>query len=336
MPIGSSSGQPLPHLAVVIPVYQAEDSLEPVVAELRAALEAVTSDFDVVLVDDGSTDRSWAVIDRLCAQDRRVRGYRLIRNFGEHVAITAGIDRVDADHVVIMACDGQDDPAAIRRMLEAAHGGADLVLVRRMKRRDGWLKRLLARLFYALISLLFHVHYDYRVGNYRLLTRRAVEYFRQHRERGRNVNAIMALMGLRTAYVDVTHRPRTRGRSTYTLGRSARMAAGVVVGYSQIPLLVSGLLGALLVFGAIAWAGVLGVRALTGATASPTSIIVCAVMGVGGLLLLNLGIVGAYLGRAATEAEDRPMYYVSETTTRDPAGEKVTETGSLPSPTRST
>jgi dolichol-phosphate mannosyltransferase len=199
-------------------------------------------------------------------------------------------------------------------MLALAGGRADLVLVRRMKRRDGWFKRLLARVFYALISLLFHVHYDYRVGNYRLLTRRAVEYFRLHRERGRNINAIMALMNVRTAYVDVTHRPRSHGRSTYTLGRSARMAAGVVVGYSQIPLLVSGLLGGLLALGALAWAVVLGVLALAGGAVSPTAIILCAVTGIGGLLLLNLGIVGAYLGRAATEAKERPMYYVSETT----------------------
>jgi dolichol-phosphate mannosyltransferase len=322
----------MPKVAVVIPVYQAEDSLEPVVTELRTGLETITPDFDILLVDDGSTDASWAAIERLSASDRRVRGCRLIRNFGEHVAITAGIDRVDADHLVIMACDGQDDPAAIPAMLAAARGGADLVLVRRMKRRDGWFKRLLARLFYAMISLLFHVHYDYRVGNYRLLTHRALEYFRLHRERGRNVNAIMALMGVPTAYVDVTHRPRSLGRSTYTLGRSARMAAGVVVGYSQIPLLISGLLGGLLALGALVWAAVLGVRASTSDAVSPTYVILCAVIGIGGLLLLNLGIVGAYLGRAATEAKERPMYYISETTgtptTRAQADSRLQSPGS--------
>jgi dolichol-phosphate mannosyltransferase len=99
---------------------------------------------------------------------------------------------VDADYAVVMACDLQDDPAAIGRMLDDARRGADLVLVRRMQRRDAWLKRQLARAFYALISLLFHIDYDYRVGNFRLLTRRGLEYFRLHRERMRNVNAIMA------------------------------------------------------------------------------------------------------------------------------------------------
>lgn len=304
-------------LAVVIPVFQAEATLGPLVDELLPALSQITPDFDVVFVDDGSTDASWPAIERAAARDARIRGVRLIRNFGEHVAITAGIDRVDADHVAVMACDLQDDPAAIPTMLAAAsREGADLVLVRRLQRRDGFVKRMLARIFYAFISVLFHVDYDYRVGNFRLLTRRAVDYFRNHRERGRNVNAIMAIMGVRTAYVDVVHRPRRHGQSTYTLSRSARMAAGVVVGYSQIPLLVSGLLGGLLLAGSLVWAAGLGIRTLRDLPVSSTSIIVCAVIGIGGLLLLNLGIVGAYLGRSATEAKERPMYFVGETTER--------------------
>jgi dolichol-phosphate mannosyltransferase len=306
-------------VSVVVPVFQGEDTLDELLAELRTALSGESDAYTVLLIDDGSTDGSWKAIERAAAADPRVSGIRLIRNFGEHVAITAGIDRADADFVVVIACDLQDDPAAIPRMLAAARGGADLVLVRRINRRDAWLKRTLARVFYALISLLFGVHYDYRVGNYRLLSRQAVEYFRAHRERGRNVNAIMALMGVRTAYVDVAHRPRRHGRSTYTLARSARMAAGVVVGYSIIPLLVSGLLGGLLTILALVWGGLLGFRAWGGEAVSSTAIVLCAVLGMGGLMLLNLGIVGAYLGRSATEAKERPMYFVSATAGEAPA-----------------
>jgi dolichol-phosphate mannosyltransferase len=301
-------------IAVVIPVYQAEHTLAELSAELEPAVTALTDDYEIWLVDDGSTDRSWLEIQRLAAGNPRVHGLRLIRNFGEHVAITAGLDRVDADYTVIMACDLQDDPAAITRMIEATRDDVDLVLVRRLKRRDAWLKRQLARAFYAIISLLFHIDYDYRVGNFRLLTRRAVEYFHLHRERMRNVNAIMALMGLSTAYVDVTHRARRHGRSTYTLTRSARMAASVIIGYSDIPLLVSGAFGGLLLIGGLAWGGWLGVMALRGQPVPGVSLVGCAVLGIGGLILLNLGIVGAYLGRAAREAKERPMYFVKETT----------------------
>jgi polyisoprenyl-phosphate glycosyltransferase len=299
-------------IGVVVPVYQAEATLAPLVSELTTALTAISAEYVVWFVDDGSTDGSWAEIERLTAADVRLRAIRLIRNFGEHVAITAGLDRVDADYVVIMACDQQDDPSAIGAMIEAARQGADLVLVRRLQRRDAWLKRQLARAFYAVISLMFHVDYDYRVGNYRLLTRRAVAYFGAHRERMRNVNAIMALMGLRTAYVDVTHRARRHGKSTYTLGRSARMAASVIIGYSDIPLLVSGALGVLLLVGAAASGAVLAYRAWSEAAVSGAAVALSASAGIGGLVLLNLGIVGAYLGRAAREAKERPMYFVSD------------------------
>ena len=111
------------------------------------------------------------------------------------------------------------------------------------------------------------------MGNFRLLTRRAVDYFGLHRERMRNVNAIMALMGVRTAYVDVTHRARRHGKSTYTLARSARMAASVIIGYSDIPLLVPGALGGLLLTGAILWAGWLGVQTLGGAPLSGAALV---------------------------------------------------------------
>jgi dolichol-phosphate mannosyltransferase len=299
-------------LAVVVPVYQAEAALAELLAELTPHLAAVTEDWEIWLVDDGSADASWSAIASAAAADHRVRGLRLIRNFGEHVAITAGLDRVDADFVVIMACDLQDDPAAIPAMVAAAERGADLVLVRRVRRRDAWLKRLLARLFYEVISFLVYVNYDYRVGNFRLLTRRAVDYFRQHRERTRNVNAIMALMGVRTAYVDATHRPRRHGRSTYTLGRSTRMALSVIVGYSDIPLLVSGAFGGVLLIGALAFGAWLAVRPSSADATPDLAAIAALVAGIGGLIMVNFGIVGAYLGRAVREVKERPMYFISD------------------------
>jgi dolichol-phosphate mannosyltransferase len=303
-------------LAVVIPVYQAEHTLQALLAELCPVLESISSDWQIWLVDDASRDGSWAEVERAATADPRIRGLRLIRNFGEHVAITAGLDHADADHVVIMACDQQDDPAAIPQMLAAAQAGADLVLVRRLRRKDAWLKRLFARAFYATISLLVSVNYDYRVGNYRLLTRRTMRYFNAHRERTRNVNAIMALMNVTTAYVDVAHRPRSHGRSTYSFGKSSRMAASVIVGYSDMPLLLPAALGIVLLLLSLGWtlAWAMGKQE----PSSDLSIVLAAIGGVGGLVLLNLGIVGAYLGRAAREAKERPIYFVGDTTPGHP------------------
>jgi polyisoprenyl-phosphate glycosyltransferase len=293
-------------------VYQGAESLSQLHAELTAGLEAVTADWMVVYVDDGSTDGSWETIRTIALADARVVGLQLIRNFGEHVAITAGLDVVDADHVVIIACDLQDDPAAIPDLVRLAQEGADLVLVRRMRRRDPLTKRLLARLFYALVGLLVGVRYDYRVGNYRLLTRSAVDYFRTFRERSRNVSAIMTLMGVRTSYLDVAHRPRRHSRSSYSFWRSLKLAADVVLDYSHIPLLFSAAAGSLLLLQTLV-AGLLviafGWDAVQPWGISTTTL---AMALIGGLVLVNLGIVGAYLGRSATEARGRPLYFVEQ------------------------
>jgi dolichol-phosphate mannosyltransferase len=294
-------------LSAVVPVYRAETSLAELHLELVAAMRRVTDDYSILYVDDASPDGSWECIQALAATDPRVSALHLIRNFGEHVAISAGLDQVDADFVVVIACDLQDDPSAIPEMVRVAQQGADLVLARRMRRQDPVIKRSLARMFYAVIAFLVHVNYDYRVGNYRLLTRRVHDYFRLYRERSRNVNAIMALMKVRTAYVDVAHRPRRHGHSSYTFWRSLKMAADVVLDYSHIPLLFSSVVGALLLLLSVIWG--LGAVIVSGGVSS-SAVVALAIMFVGGLVLINLGIVGAYLGRAATEARERPLYFV--------------------------
>ena len=177
------------------------------------------------------------------------------------MAITAGLDHADAAHTIIMACDLQDDPAAIPAIVEAARTtGADLVLTRRMQRQDPLSKRLLARIFYAVVQFFVKVRYDHRVGNYRCLSRLAVQYFREYRERTRNVNAIMAIMRVRTTTIDVQHQPRAASTSTYSTYRSAELAFHVLVGYSEVPLQLVVILGVTVIavslgrLGWLAWA----------------------------------------------------------------------------------
>jgi dolichol-phosphate mannosyltransferase len=299
-------------LGVVVPVYRGEPTLDELHRRVTAQLGALATDWQIVYVDDGSPDRSWPMLEALAATSPRVRALRLIRNFGEHVAITAGLDAIDADYTYIMACDLQDDPAAMPALLEAARTtGADLVLTRRLRRQDAAVKRLLARLFYLLVRFLVKVHYDHRVGNYRLLSRRAVAYFRGYRERTRNVNAIMAIMDVPTATVDVQHQPRGGGASGYSLYRSARMAFHVLVGYSEVPLQLVVMLGAAitaLAAAALAWTAWTpphpdeAVQAIRAATA------VLVLIGV----VLAIGTVGVYLTKSFVESMKRPLYFVAD------------------------
>jgi dolichol-phosphate mannosyltransferase len=299
-------------IGVVVPVYQGEPTLAELHRRLVAELSALTDDWEVVFVDDGSRDRSWVMLEEFATRDARVRAIKLVRNFGEHVAITAGLDHADADHTCIMACDLQDDPAALPAILGAARTtGADLVLTRRMQRQDPLLKRMLARMFYATVRFFVKVRYDHRVGNYRFLSRRAVAYFREYRERTRNVNAIMAIMNVPTAIVDVQHQPRAGGTSGYSLYRAARLAFHVLVGYSEVPLQLVVILGAAVIalsLGRLGWlaatplhpdAAVQAVRTATGVLAL-----------IGGLVILAIGTVGVYLTKTFVEAMKRPLYFV--------------------------
>ena len=301
----------MPKIGVVVPVYQAEATLDELHRRLVTVLDGLTPDWQVVYVDDGSRDRSWALVEATCA-DPRVVGLKLIRNFGEHVAITAGLDLVDADHTVIMACDLQDDPAALPSLVAAQREtGADLVLVRRMRRKDPLLKRLLARLFYAVIRFFVRVDYDYRVGNYRCLTRRAVGYFRQHREHLRNVNAIMAIMDLRTTYVDVEHQARAGGRSGYNLYRSSRMAFHVLVGYSEVPLYLVVILGVTIIaLTVLAFGWQLAAEPPMDPAVRAIRLATTVLALIGGLIVLAIGTVGVYLTKSFAEAMKRPIYFV--------------------------
>ena len=299
-------------IGVVVPVYQGESTLDELHRRIVAALAPLTDDWQLVLVDDGSRDRSWKMIEAYAAADTRVRGLKFIRNYGEHMAITAGLDHVDADHAVIMACDLQDDPAALPALIDAAHAtGADLVLTRRMQRQDPLLKRTLARLFYAVVQFFVQVRYDHRVGNYRCLSRQAVAYFREHRERTRNVNAIMVLMNVKTTTIDVQHQARGGGKSGYSLYRAAQLAFHVLVAYSDVPLKMVVILGAAIITVAL---GRIGWLALAPAQADATLqalAVSTAVLGlIGGLIILAIGTVGVYLTKSFVETMKRPLYFV--------------------------
>lgn len=171
-----------PHLSVVIPVYKAENCLGELYRRLKASLESVSPDFEVVLVEDCGGDNSWQMIERLAATDPRVRGIQFSRNFGQHYGITAGLDHCHGDWVVVMDCDLQDRPEEIPRLYAKAQEGYDIVLARRGVRQDPLLKRITSWLFYKIFSYLADIEYDGDSGNFRIMSRKVVTNFRRMRE----------------------------------------------------------------------------------------------------------------------------------------------------------
>ncbi len=303
------------HVSVVVPVYKAEACLDELYRRLATALGQITPDFEIVLVEDCGGDRSWEIIRALAQADPRVKGLQFSRNFGQHYGITAGLDACDGDWVVVMDCDLQDRPEEIPRLYAKAQEGYEVVIARRGRRRHPLLKRLLSRAFYGLFSYLSGAEYDPEAGNFRIVSRRVVETFRLMRERLRFFGALVSWMGFPTASIDVQHAERHEGRSSYTLRSLSRLAGETIIAYSDKPLHLSVRLGFVISFLAFCYGLAIFARAiLYGSPITGWSSLIVSLYFLGGMIMVILGVLGIYLGKAFDEAKGRPLYIVMHTT----------------------
>ncbi|MDQ6887316.1 MAG: glycosyltransferase family 2 protein [Gemmatimonadota bacterium] len=303
------------HLSVVIPVFQAEECMDELYRRLCSSLAPITSDFEIVLVEDGGRDRSWEKIQELAAADHRVRGLQFSRNFGQHYGITAGLDVCDGDWVVVMDCDLQDRPEEIPRLYARALEGYDVVLARRGLRRDGWLKRTTSHAFYAVFKYLTEMQYDEQVGNFRIMSRQVVLSFRQLRERLRFFGGLMTWLGFRVGSVDVVHAERFAGSTSYDYRKLVRLAVDTIIAYSDKPLRLAIRLGFAMAALSLAAGIFFLVRALTHRIpVSGWASLIVSLYFIGGIVVGLLGMLGLYIGKMFDETKRRPLYIVRRTT----------------------
>jgi polyisoprenyl-phosphate glycosyltransferase len=300
-----------PLVSVVTPVYHAEEIVPEFVRMVKRALEPLTEDYEIVLVEDGSADDTWGSIQAQCAADRRVKGIKLSRNFGQHPAITAGLDFARGRWVVVMDCDLQDDPAFIPALYTKAAEGHDVVLTVRETRAHGALKNALARLYaLALNRFTGEKTNDPLVGGYSLLSRRAVEAFRTFRDVHRHYLVIVRWLGFPTAYVPVAHRERYRGRSSYTLMRLLRHAMNGWVANSNRLLYLSVAIGFAFLVASFAGVALVAILYFTRGFAPGWPSVVVLLLVSTGLILLSLGVIGTYIGKIFDQVRQRPLYLV--------------------------
>lgn len=305
----------MPVISVVVPVYRAENCLDELYRRLKAALESISPDFEIVLVEDCGGDNSWQVIERLAAADPRVRGIQFSRNFGQHYGITAGMDHCDGDWVVVMDCDLQDRPEEIPRLYAKAQEGYDIVLACRGARQDPLLKRVTSRAFYKLFSYLADMEYDGDSGNFRIMSRKAVENFRRMREQLRFFGGLVQWMGFPTARIEVQHAERHEGKSTYTFAKLWKLASETIIAYSDKPLRLAIRLGFLMAFFSFCYgAYILGHALLYGSAIPGWNSLIVSLYFIGGIIISILGIIGIYLGKNFDESKKRPLYIVRRAT----------------------
>ncbi|MDO8927310.1 MAG: glycosyltransferase family 2 protein [Sideroxyarcus sp.] len=304
-----------PLISIVVPVYKAENCLDELYSRLKLALETISPDFEIVLVEDCGGDGSWQVIERLAKQDSRVKGIQFSRNFGQHYGITAGLDYCDGDWVVVMDCDLQDRPEEIPRLYAKAQEGFDIVLARRGQRQDPLLKRFTSWLFYKLFSYLADMEYDGETGNFRIMSRKVVESFRKMREQLRFFGGLVQWMGFPTTSIEVQHAERHEGQSSYTFAKLWKLAAETIIAYSDKPLRLAVRFGFIMAFFAFCY-GVytLVLAAVYGVPILGWSSLIVSLYFIGGVIIALLGIIGIYLGKTFDESKKRPLYLVSRAT----------------------
>ncbi|HEU4950491.1 MAG TPA: glycosyltransferase family 2 protein [Holophagaceae bacterium] len=299
----------------MIPVYRGEAFLEELHRRLRASLASIPGRHEILLVEDCGGDRSWEVIQRLAASDPLVRGVQFSRNFGQHAGITAGLDLADGAWIVVMDCDLQDQPEEIPKLHAKALEGYDVVVARRGRRKDGWLKRGTSRAFYGVFNYLAGLRMDAEVGNFRIISRQVVDAVSGMRERTRFFGGLVEWAGFRSASVDVEHAARPSGRSSYSLGKLMALAAEFIIAYSDKPLWLAIRFGFLISTGSVLAAAYIVYRALRfGSPVMGWSSLVVSLYFLGGIIISILGVLGVYLGKVFEEVKGRPIYIVARRT----------------------
>ncbi len=312
-----------PTLSLVVPMYNEEETVSTFYRRAVAALEQIAVPFEIVVVDDGSTDGTFERLRALAEGDSRVKVVRFSRNFGHQTAVTAGLHYAKGAAVAVIDGDLQDPPEFVPRLFEKWREGFEVVYAVRRSRKESVLKRAAYRLFYRLLRRLSYVDIPLDSGDFAIMDRRVVDELNKMPERNRFVRGIRAWVGFRQTGIEYDREPRFAGESKYPLGKLVKLAYDGLVSYSFVPLrmvthlgfVISGSAFALILY-LLTLRLVYGERLVTGWTST-----VVVVLFLGGIQLLSLGILGEYVGRIFDEVKRRPLYVVRETVGFDRAEE---------------
>lgn len=304
----------MPLLSIVSPVYNAEDIIDTLVQEVISEVSQITQEFEFVLVDDGSSDASWERIGRLCQTREEIKGIKLSRNFGQHYAITAGLDIAKGEWIVVMDCDMQDRPEEIKRLYYKAIKGYDVVQAQRQNRQDPIPKKLLSFVFYKALSYLTGTSHDYTIANFGIYNRKVIQAVNMMKESIRYFPTMVNWVGFRHTTLEVVHGEREKGKTTYNFKRRLNLALDIVLAYSDKPLRLIVKFGCLISIISLCVAVYYLCLALFNniAVLGFASLII-SIWLLSGIIISILGTTGLYVGKIFEGVKNRPIYIIEQT-----------------------
>ena len=302
----------LPRVSVAVPVFNEEHVLPELLRRISDVVDELPGGpHEIVVVNDGSSDGTFDRLAQLAADDGRVVLVSLSRNFGHQAALSAALDYATGDVVVVMDGDLQDPPEAIPQLLEEHSKGFDVVYVRRVRRKEGWVLRACYFVFYRMLALVAAVRLPVDAGDFALLSRRVVDALKHIPEHQRYLRGLRSWVGFRQTGVEVERAARHAGRSKYSTWRLLKLALDGLLSFSMAPLRAAAALG-LLVIGSSTLFAVYAVyvRLIGGRTPEGFTMLIVVMTFMSGVQLLFLGVIGEYLGRVYDEVKGRPQYFV--------------------------
>jgi dolichol-phosphate mannosyltransferase len=316
----SQTDNPDPEISVVIPVHNEQENILELFERLILVLEGLCgregfaeNSFEIIVVDDGSRDNSWNLVQQLHAKDKRLKGLKFSRNFGHHYAITAGLDFAKGNGVILMDGDLQDKPEEIVKLYDKFKEGYDLVYGIRNNRKDNTVKKAFAALFWWSINKVADVKMPENQTMLRILRREVVDSLKGMKEYSRFIHGMMAWTGFDVTQIEVSHAARMKGTSKYDIKNQIRLALYAVTSFSIMPLRLAAILGFLTSILSFT-VGVYFIlkKMLFGFPVSGWASIMVSVFFMGGVQLLVLGTFGEYLGKVYKQTQHRPMYILKE------------------------
>lgn len=302
-----------PHISIISPVYRAEKIIPELVRRIEQAVSKITDNFEIILVEDCGPDNSWEVIENIANNNKKVKGFKLSRNFGQHYAITCGLDHAKGEWIVVMDCDLQDQPEEIVKLYNKAIEGFDVVLAQRVERQDGLIKRLFSKYFYRTLGYLTGSSMDESVANFGIYNKKAIDAVKSLRESIRYFPTMIKWVGFKQTGIPIEHAERADGNSSYNFKRLFNLALDIILAYSDKPIrlmikfglgvsVISFIMGAIFLFKYL-----FGKVTVQGYTS-----LIISIWFFSGLLLIMLGIVGLYVGKTFEGVKRRPIYIVSK------------------------
>jgi dolichol-phosphate mannosyltransferase len=300
-------------LSVIVPIFNEEDNIVPLVDRLNTVLEPILPDFEIIFIDDSSTDHSIFIIKQLARNDQRIKFLSFSRNFGQQAALSAGLDFATGKAVITMDADLQDPPELIPEMIKKWQNGVDLVLTKRRHRNDSIFKRMTAKMYYALLNRFSEYKFPGNIGDFRLMDKKVADELRNLKEKTRYLRGMIFWLGFNYTVIDYDRPNRKHGKSGFSFLKMVRLGMNGILNFSLLPLRIALVLGILVIFMGLFFLVYFAVDIYLHGVVYPLykwlSVITFIFTG---FLFILIWILGEYIGKIFNEVKNRPIYIIRE------------------------